>query len=1185
MASIAEVVGHKRLDILEHQYGGVLGLLQRFQVSVGGPAVPAAPQHFQHASLLSSSSAVGAQQLQQLPPAPLPPQQQQQRWALQQALQQRSVGIPASSVPLRQREYGVNVLPPPPQNSLWSFIKDSIEGDRIVQILIGAAILSSILGMTTPDFRTGEVDYSTGWIEGAAIFLSVFIVAAVNAVNDYRKQEQFAAILEAEDEGRKKLTVWRYSYSSFGRPSTSASFSLYGDRSTEGLSCSAMEVSSSDLVVGDIVQIAAGMELTFDAILLESHGPIVVDEGSVTGENDEIFKHPKADLFLISGSSVLDGSAEGVALVCAVGETSFSGTIAMAIQQTEKSNTPLQDQLEAMAEVIGKFGVAAAVVTFGVLFLKEIYMRLVYGAPLYAMRFFENLTTAIAIVVVAVPEGLPLSVTISLAYSMRLMLKDGNLVRHLAACETMGGATVLCSDKTGTITAPTMRVRQIFLAGMTYAVAMGNDHHFAEEYLLSGTRRRYSKTNGIHLPLSPSIAQTLLDCIVSNAIDVELGRATNKTSEAMLQLCDLLCCDEESASGAQVQAQEAFRSTKTRMLPALQSCSSCQRLPFSSQSKMSRCFLRFPLGVHSNGGAGVMGTGGRTRLYATGAAEIIFAQCTTFLTEQGAQSVITPAIRSYYDQTITAYTEAGLRAVGCAMREVEAWEEESLWNSGSGSPAGAAGGSSTTTKAVAESIANGGSLCFIGMVGLEEEVRPEVPAAVRQCIGAGLRVIMITGDAALTAMNIAQRSGLFEVSPGAVGGSGWGTPAGSAAVVFDEGGAASMPEAVPFSRSAWRESGEIVEGMAPQDFFDGGYVLDGSTFRELSDRELVVRYLPRIRVLARATPLDKKRLVNLLREYDMNAVIAMTGDGTNDAPALKLSDVGFAMNSGSDVAKRASDIVLLSNNFVGMVKATVWGRNVKDNIRKFLQFQLTVNFAACVVAFCGAVMSSQNISPLKPVQLLWLNLIMDTLAALALATELPNEAMLLSRPPESKDTPIIIPSMWFHIACQSAFQLVGQLFLLQFGHHLIQPRSPLASGGRTTTAAATAFAETHICFVFNTFVWMQIFNFFNARLLHHNERFFDNWQESGVLLVIVAVIVILQFIIVEFGGKFMSTVPLTAGEWTWSILIASGSLAVGALSRWYYGQYVKGSTRCEEYRLGRFHRVMRTTFGDKRKGR
>jgi Ca2+-transporting ATPase len=895
-------------------------------------------------------------------------------------------GIDSSSVRLRREQHGRNQLPPTENQPFLEHVKEALS-DKTMLILMGAACVSVILGMTTPDPRTGTVDYSTGWVEGFAILISIAIVTIVSSVNNYQKQQQFAIIMESANKLKSVVAV---------RDGT------------------VLEVPDEDIVVGDIVTVFVGMALSFDAVLLDGDG-VVCDESSMTGEHEDSAKDVDVDPFLISGTSVVDGSG-AVAVVVAVGETSTAGAVAMAVREGKK-DTPLQEQLNDMAEVIGKFGLFAAVFTFAVLTLKELFVIYFRGGQFFAMKLFENITTAVAIVVVAVPEGLPLSVTISLAYSMKRMLSDGNLVRHLAACETMGGATTILSDKTGTITSPNILLRGVYCEGKTVADLQP---HQTIDLSAAG--------------VSDAAHRLLCETITANFSGISTG---NKTSEALVSLCSRI---QDASSSTSFSAHQWISKVPKKCL---------HRFPFSSLRKQSSTVIQDP-------------DREVCRHYAVGAAELLLQQCNSVLLE-GRRQVLNPEMRRNIDMHITESAKQGLRVLVCAYSERSNHSGE------------------------APRLPPEDAMTFIAAVALEEPIRSEVHDAVTTCRRAGMSVILVTGDHLQTALSVARRCG-----------------------ICDDGSSA-------------------------------GIALDGPTFRTMTDEAVIRDVLPSLRVLARATPLEKRRLVTLIKSDPMQ-VVAVTGDGTNDAPALKCSDVGFSMKSGSDVAKRASDIVLLHDNFAGMVKAAMWGRNVRDNIRKFLQFQLTVNLAACVTAFFGAVLNTQNVSPLKPVQLLWLNLIMDTLAALALATELPNESKLLRRNPEKKNAPIISRSMWVSITSQSVFQLVVQIVLLSSCHNLF---------------ATPYFSDLHLTIVFNTFVMMQIFNFFNARLLHGESNILDNISQSTTLLYIVFIIFVSQVVIVQKGGQFMSTTKLTPDEWLFCIVIGSLSLVVGSVVRFVQGRASK----------------------------
>ena len=851
---------------------------------------------------------------------------------------EKGLDAKGESDPARLARYGTNTIPPAETQTFVEFLKEALS-DRTMLILIGAAVLSLILGLTTPDPRTGRVEYSTGWIEGAAILASVAIVVVVTAVNDFKKQEKFAE-LETSSES-KHVTVIRG-----------------GERRT---------VTTTELVAGDITFVSHGMQFTVDMVVISGHN-MICDESDVTGECEEIHKDVATDPFLVSGTSLLEGN--GYALVVGVGTLSVSGSIAL-VTRAKKKQTPLEVKLEVLADRIGQFGLAAASATFLVLAVKETHkIYSVPGESFSFMKYWEMLTTAVAIVVVAVPEGLPLSVTISLAYSMQQMLEDRNLVRHLAACETMGGATCICSDKTGTLTTNDMRVSHLWLGGRSCSIAKPQSNSWLT--VSTGDEVSHlavSDQDRVSLDTSSELIRLVADTICFSSID-----ENNRTSLALIYILRRL----GYASSVHLDS-----------IPH-------KRTPFTSVHKQSKTCVKNESGC---------------TLYVKGASEIVLSHCTHWVDGSGKRCVLNAVQLSDIEQALQCFAEDGLRTLCIAMAE-------------------------STLAYDSDVMKDDTDLTFLALAVIEEPVRPEVADAIAQCRQAGIRVKMVTGDNKVSATAVARRCG-----------------------IIDEFSSRTM---------------------------------EGREFRGLSPSALQ-EVLPSLCVLARATPLDKQILVEALKQ-DSNQVVAVTGDGTNDGPALKCADVGFAMNSGTDIAKGASDIILTDDNFVGVVKAVMWGRNVNDNIRKFIQFQLTVNGAACVIAVLGAFLSDSNLSPLKPVQLLWLNLIMDSLAALGLATELPSEA-LLKRPPEPKGAPIISQDMWGFILGQGQYQLYVCLYMLTYGHEWL---------------GMEYFGEEHLTTVFNTFVLLQVFNFLNARVLTNSLNVFSEIGRSKNLLMIACIIALLQ---------------------------------------------------------------------------
>jgi P-type E1-E2 ATPase len=896
---------------------------------------------------------------------------------------------------LRRKRYGINKLPPPEEVTFWSLLFNALS-DKMMILLMASAVMSLVLGLTVPNPHTGEVDYEHGWIEGTAILVSVFIVTSVTSINDYKKEQKF-----------KEL-------SSSGDP-TMVAVIRNGRK---------IDISAEELLVGDIAHIEGGMEIPADGILVQGVG-LRIDESTATGENDDLNKSHESDPFFKSGTNVVEGAA--TMMVIGIGEHSFAGKITMSLR-VEKKDTPLQEKLGELADNIGHLGLLAAILTFGCLAGKELYLTY-YGFTVFQVkRYLEMLTTAIAIVVVAVPEGLPLSVTIALAYSMQKMMAENCLVRHLAACETMGGATNICSDKTGTLTQNEMTVTRGWVSG--------------KKFDLNGDPQRDAEAlKQVKAEVSKGQLDILLESLAVNSSaekkltkgKKELKYHGNKTEQAMLIFLERL---ELKPMELRAQYDGAARNC----------------YPFtSSKKRMTTCIRR---------------EGQSMRVHVKGASEIVLQDCKNILLNGQVRDLDATTRETILDN-INDFAKNRLRTIAIAYTDITPTPEEPCpWRASF----------ATEDPNV--------PLTFVGLLGIEDPLRPEVEGAVARCKSAGVFVRMVTGDNKTTAISIAKKAGIY---------------------------------GVVYTGSA---RGEI------------GLAMEGKDFRELkNDDKKLDRILPKLQVLARSSPLDKQVLVGALIER--GEVVAVTGDGTNDAPALKMADVGFSMNTGTEVAKKASDVVILDDNFRSIVTAMKWGRNVNENIRKFIQFQCTVNCAAVFIAFVGAVTSGDGESPLRPVQLLWLNLIMDTMAALALATEPPTDS-LLNRPPLGKTAAIISRRMWCNIGGQAFYQIGIQLWLLNAGYSWF---------------GADYYSEEHLTIVFNVFVLMQVFNEFNARKLYNEINVFKGLLNAPVFLMIIVVTVGVQYLAIVFGGKFMHTIPLDSDAWTKCIMLSFMPLPLGLFLR------------------------------------
>jgi Ca2+-transporting ATPase len=849
-------------------------------------------------------------------------------------------GLSPEEVEAARAEHGSNAFSPLPTSTLWDFIKESF-ADPMIRVLIVAALVSIGLGFVSGEF-----------IDGIAILVAVLIVVAVGTYNQVRAQRDYSALNEMS--------------------------SVEHVRVIRGGAVD--EIETTELVVGDVVEVHTGDVLPADLDYAQGAG-LVVDESQITGE-PEAGKETGDRLY--ASSRILDGS--GLAVVTEVGDETVFGGIRTQVSGQEKT-TPLQQRLDGLASRIGVAGSTIAVLTFVALVGSGLLRGEVsVGTDVAFFQFLlEAVTIAVTIVVVSVPEGLPLGVTLCLASTTRRMAGEQALVRELSACETMGAATVVCSDKTGTLTYGRMSVDQARIAGGDWS---------PWEDATPGPVDLDAFFTGVAV-------NSTADVITREGESQIVGNSTEAALLAWMQ-------------------HEGFDYTEHR-----DAYETVERRDFNSDRKYMLTAVR---------------TDDAVVTYLKGAPEVVLDQCSAFV--DGEQRIeLTDELRSKMLEEVQGLAERGFRTLAFAT----ARDEQSAW-------------------AVDEGMA------FLGYVAIRDPLREEVTLAVERCRSAGVRPIMITGDIKATAREIAANTGI---------------------------------------------RGEH------------GLVLDGAELRQLDDAEVDAK-LDDLVVVARALPDDKQRIARLLQAR--GEVVAMTGDGVNDAPALARADVGVAMGSGSQVAREAGDIVVTDDNFATIVRAIQWGRSVFENVRKFLQFQLTVNFVAVITAFTAALFGFGT--PLTAVQLLWVNLIMDSLAALALALEPPTED-LYRQPPHGRNEPIISRQMAISIVAAGAWML-AVLWVV------------LATNLVVGESASTAYRTT---MVFNVFVWLQLFNEINSRSVRFERNPFRGLLGSRAFLGVFAVTIVLQALIITFGGEVFSTTPLALIDWLWSIVIGATVLVVGAALR------------------------------------
>ncbi|KAM5287772.1 plasma membrane calcium-transporting ATPase 1 isoform 7-T7 [Ctenodactylus gundi] len=941
-------------------------------------------------------------------------------------------GLSGNPADLERREavFGKNFIPPKKPKTFLQLVWEALQDVTLIILEIAAIVSLGLSFYQPPEGDTalcGEVSVGeeegegeTGWIEGAAILLSVVCVVLVTAFNDWSKEKQFRG-LQSRIEQEQKFTVIR------------------GGQ--------VIQIPVADITVGDIAQVKYGDLLPADGILIQGND-LKIDESSLTGESDHVKKSLDKDPLLLSDKKQ-DGTIENR------NKAKAQDGAAMEMQplksedggdgdekDKKKANLPkkeksvLQGKLTKLAVQIGKAGLLMSAVTVIILVLYFVIDTfwvqkrawLAECTPIYIQYFVKFFIIGVTVLVVAVPEGLPLAVTISLAYSVKKMMKDNNLVRHLDACETMGNATAICSDKTGTLTMNRMTVVQAYI----------NEKHYKKvpepeaippnilSYLVTGISVNCAYTSKILPPEK------------EGGLPRHVG---NKTECALLGF--LLDLKRDYQDVRNEIPEEALYKVYT----------------FNSVRKSMSTVLK--------------NSDGSYRIFSKGASEIILKKCFKILSANGEAKVFRPRDRDDIVKTvIEPMASEGLRTICLAFRDFPAGEPEPEWDN-------------------ENDIVTG--LTCIAVVGIEDPVRPEVPDAIKKCQRAGITVRMVTGDNINTARAIATKCGILHPGEDFL-----------------------CLEGKDFNRRIRNEKGEI-------------------------EQERIDKIWPKLRVLARSSPTDKHTLVKGIIDStvsEQRQVVAVTGDGTNDGPALKKADVGFAMGiAGTDVAKEASDIILTDDNFTSIVKAVMWGRNVYDSISKFLQFQLTVNVVAVIVAFTGACITQD--SPLKAVQMLWVNLIMDTLASLALATEPPTESLLL-RKPYGRNKPLISRTMMKNILGHAFYQLVVVFTLLFAGEKFFDIDS-----GRN--APLHAPPSEHYTIVFNTFVLMQLFNEINARKIHGERNVFEGIFNNAIFCTIVLGTFVIQIIIVQFGGKPFSCSELSVEQWLWSIFLGMGTLLWGQL--------------------------------------
>ena len=1076
-----------------------------------------------------------------------------------------SNGISNHTLELRRRAFDNNLRYREPMPSFWYFIKDAF-GDEILQILCVCAIIEISIGLSPFTENPGYDAF-----DGIGIVIAICVIVITTAVTNYNKEKKFKQL---SDENFKKFQVVC---------------------TREGAN---INLSDEELLVGDKCKIDMGMIIPADGIVISSTN-LKLDEASLTGESNlmrkesienclkmknESGKYPSPMVF--SGTTVKEG--EGWMLVLATGPNSAAGKIREHVMQNkedeESNKTPLEIKLEDIAEDIGKFGLWSAIITLVALLIKLFYSKYIqmyhknelleqfiekhfhngtydkttaesiknqtyYLLDNYSIwaglgkDIFQSLILCITIIVVAIPEGLPLAVTLSLSFSVKKMMDDNNLVRHMPACETMGGANYICTDKTGTLTRNKMHVVS-FYNNANKVNVNDIDHEHTQNYTKKFAEKYYKH---------------LRDALINN-VDIELDGNG-----------DIIVASSSKTDFAFYDLLRGFNENLSNKYQQL------DRLKFHSDRKRMSSIVKRDDGKYF--------------IYMKGAPEVVINSCTSYLKSNGEGIVEMqkdPSHLQRLDDITKEYSNLTLRNLAIAFKEIS-YEEFNNFMA-----------SKMNTDHLNYEIEKTG-FTLIGIAAINDALRPGVPQSVDLCRQACVKVIMITGDDQTIAEAIAKNAGIIKSNEQYLSITGKQFIERIGGIVCKtctmETEKCTCPKTMGQAKIKYPnlEEDDLATRLKKE------RVHDMDTFKD------IVRNL---KVIARARAIDKYALVLGLRELDN--VVAVTGDGTNDASALSKADVGFAMGkTGTDVARDAADIIILDDNFNSIVHAIKWGRNIFDNIRKFLQFQLSVNFSAVLLVFVSSCIGSE--SPITAIQMLWINLIMDSLGSLALSTEDPSDE-LLYRHPHSKREYIINSTMWKMIIVQSLVQFSLVLYLYLYGNHFIIEDHPerlnmirqlencfgdfpaevsefkhhkvyyyIMDGKKSSWDPMkhlrrnldpkvcfffdrTQFEEdqinnlyeaykwytstygntVHMTMIFNTFVFYSLFNQINSRIINNNLNIFHRILDNWMFIAVTGTEMLIQFLLVQYGGLVFkcNKEGLTSSQWLWCLGLAATTFIV-----------------------------------------